>query len=87
MLNHQGWSYVLNGKLAKAPLYDSVETFEKEKNGLFPINAHVDQRGFIWVNLDSSEAPSVSWDSQFKDSDTHPRLEQFNMDDYIFDHT
>ena len=82
-----GWSYGLDGRLAKAPGFQNVETFEKEKNGLFPIHLHIDNRGFIWINLENSESPSVSWDSMFKGSDMHPRLEPFNMDDYAFDHT
>ncbi|KAJ9616571.1 hypothetical protein H2200_000290 [Cladophialophora chaetospira] len=84
---YHGWSYGLDGKLAKAPgVQDRVETFEKEKNGLFPIHVHIDQRGFIWVNLENSETPSVSWESMFQGSDMRPRLEPFNMDEYVFDH-
>jgi phenylpropionate dioxygenase-like ring-hydroxylating dioxygenase large terminal subunit len=59
---YHGWSYGLNGKLSKAPGYQDLEGFNKEKNGLFPIHVHVDVNGFIWVNLDSKEKPERSWD-------------------------
>ena len=84
--SRKGWSYGLDGKLAKAPGVQDVKTFEKAQNGLFPIHVHIDQRGFIWVNLENSETPTVSWGSLFEGSDTHPRLEQFKMDEYVFDH-
>jgi hypothetical protein len=84
--SNTGWSYGLNGKLAKAPLYDTVKGFEKENNGLFPIHVRIDRRGFVWVNLEATETPSIKWESRFEASDTHPRLEEFNMEDYVFDH-
>ncbi|KAK5196860.1 hypothetical protein LTR99_000782 [Exophiala xenobiotica] len=83
---YHGWSYGLDGRLAKAPRFDEVPTFDKTKNGLFPIHVHIDQRGFVWVNLESSETPSVSWESRFAGSDTRDRLAEFNMDEYVFDH-
>ncbi len=81
-----GWSYGLDGRLAKAPRFDDVEGLDKTKNGLFPIHVHIDARGFVWVNLESSETPSVSWESRFAGSDTRDRLAEFNMDEYVFDH-
>jgi phenylpropionate dioxygenase-like ring-hydroxylating dioxygenase large terminal subunit len=72
--------------LAKAPRFDEVPEFDKSKNGLFPVHVHIDQRGFVWVNLESSETPSVSWESRFAGSDTRDRLAEFNMDEYVFDH-
>jgi phenylpropionate dioxygenase-like ring-hydroxylating dioxygenase large terminal subunit len=46
---YHGWSYGLNGKLAKAPGYEGLE-FDKEQNGLFKIHTRVDRNGFVWVS-------------------------------------
>ena len=75
--------------MAKAPRFDSVpeSEFDKSQFNLYKIHMHTDQMGFIWVNLDSSETPAVSWEDQFKDIDTQERLLTYNMDDYIYDHT
>lgn len=82
-----GWSYGLNGKLAKAPRYQELEGFEKEKNGLFPIHVHIDKLGFIWVNLDASQTPTISWKDDFAGVDEQPRLKPFDFSQYRFDHT
>lgn len=81
-----GWSYGLNGKLAKAPRYQELEGFEKEKNGLFPVHVHIDKLGFIWVNLDASETPTVKWEDDFAGVDEQPRLKPFDFFQYRFDH-
>lgn len=81
-----GWSYGLDGKLAKAPKYQETPTFDKLKYGLFRIHVHVDHLGFIWVNLDSEDAPEVSWEQDFSSVDLQPRLQQFDMNKYRFDH-
>lgn len=81
------WSYGFDGKLAKAPKYQELPSFDKSKNSLFKVHVHVDQLGFIWVNLDGAEKPSVPWEEFFAEVDTQPRLEGFNLDDYHFDHT
>lgn len=81
-----GWSYGLNGKLAKAPRYQELEGFEKEKNGLFPVHVHIDKLGFIWVNLDASETPTVKWEDDFAGVDEQPRLKPFDFSQYRFDH-
>lgn len=83
---YHGWSYGLNGKLAKAPGYQDLEDFDKSKNGLLPIHVHVDANGFIWVNLDSSPQPEVSWEEDFKGIDLQERFQDFNFEDYQFDH-
>lgn len=84
----QGWSYGLNGKLAKAPRFDQVPEFDKDRNGLFAIHTHVDRRGFVWVNLDAtnSDSPATPWSEDFLGADTQERLDDFNMDEYSFDH-
>jgi phenylpropionate dioxygenase-like ring-hydroxylating dioxygenase large terminal subunit len=85
-LTDVGWSYGLNGKLAKAPKYQDLEGFEKEKHGLFPIHVHIDKYGFIWVNLEASETPSVPWEKDFAGVDEQSRLKPFDFSQYQFDH-
>lgn len=84
---YHGWSYGLDGKLAKAPKYDELEGFDKSSNGLFPIHVHVDTNGFIWVNLDGQEKPEIAWEDDFAGVDTQERFKQYNFDDYVLDHT
>ncbi|KAF3398370.1 putative dioxygenase subunit alpha YeaW [Penicillium rolfsii] len=83
---YHGWSYGLNGKLAKAPRFDNVPGFSKEDQKLFPVHVHVDALGFIWVNLDSSPNP-VPWEEDFKAVDTQERFQNFDFSQYKFDHT
>ncbi len=83
---YHGWSYGLNGKLAKAPGYQDLPTFEKSQNGLFPIHVHIDVNGFIWVNLDANEKPEISWEADFDGVDQQDRFRAFNFEDYEFDH-
>lgn len=82
-----GWSYGINGKLAKAPRFDTVLEFNTKEYGLYKVHTHIDARGFIWVNLDGAEKPTISWEEQFEGVDTQPRLQNFNMDDYEYDYT
>ncbi|GAB1205015.1 hypothetical protein APSETT445_003681 [Aspergillus pseudonomiae] len=82
-----GWSYGLDGKLAKAPRYQDVEGFEKEKMSLYPIHIHIDHLGFVWVNLEAGSRPSVSWEEDFEGVDQQPRLQGFDLSQYHFDHT
>jgi phenylpropionate dioxygenase-like ring-hydroxylating dioxygenase large terminal subunit len=81
-----GWSYGFDGKLAKAPKYQEVPSFDKTQNTLFKVHVHVDHLGFIWVNLDSSEEPEIPWAKFFASVDQQPRLQPFTMSDYRFDH-
>jgi phenylpropionate dioxygenase-like ring-hydroxylating dioxygenase large terminal subunit len=83
---YHGWSYGLDGKLAKAPKYDEFEGFDKSQNGLFPIHVRVDASGFVWVNLDSKETPEVPWEEDFNGVDTQERYKVYNFDDYVLDH-
>ncbi|KAF5644095.1 cytochrome P450 monooxygenase oxidoreductase [Fusarium sp. NRRL 52700] len=82
----QGWSYGLDGKLAKAPKYQEVPGFDKSTNNLYPIHVHVDKLGFIWINMDASTTPAIAWEDDFVDVDTQPRLQPFDMEAYYFDH-
>ncbi|KAG8532529.1 uncharacterized protein KY384_002406 [Bacidia gigantensis] len=84
---YHGWSYGLNGKLAKAPGYQELTGFDKDTNGLFPIHVHIDTLGFIWVNLDGKPTPEVAWEDDFAGIDKQERYTQYNFDDYVFDHT
>ncbi|KAF5646493.1 cytochrome P450 monooxygenase oxidoreductase [Fusarium tjaetaba] len=77
-----GWSYGLNGQLAKAPGYDDMKGFDKTNNGLLPVDA----KGFIWINLDSSNTPE-DFATEFKNIDQMARHKGFNFEDYRFDHT
>ncbi|WZH48542.1 Rieske 2Fe-2S iron-sulfur domain-containing protein [Fusarium acuminatum] len=83
---YHGWSYGLNGQLAKAPGYDDMKGFDKANNGLLRVHVHVDAKGFIWVNLDASKTPE-DWSTEFKNIDKMARHEPFNFEDYHFDHT
>lgn len=83
---YHGWSYGFDGHLAKAPKFDQVPGFDKSTQGLYPIHVHVDKRGLVWVNLEASETPSVPWGETFNTADAEPRLDNFNMDEYVFDH-
>ena len=85
---YHGWSYGLDGKLAKAPNYQELDGFDMSLNGLFPIHVHIDVQGFIWVNFDAQKSePEVRWEDDFVDVDKQERFEDFNFDDYVLDHT
>lgn len=84
---YQGWSYGLDGSLAKAPKYQELDGFDKSQNGLLPIHTRTDVNGFLWVNLDSKVEPEVAWEDDFVDVDKQARFDQFNFDDYELDHT
>lgn len=51
------------------------------------IHTRVDRNGFIWINMDPKKEPEVSWEDRFDHVDEQTRFEQFNFDDYVFDHT
>ncbi|KAL2067830.1 hypothetical protein VTL71DRAFT_15928 [Oculimacula yallundae] len=84
---YHGWSYGLNGKLAKAPSYQDLPDFDKSKNGLLPIHVHIDKNGFIWVNLDGKAKPEIAWSDDFEGIDELPRYNGVNWDEFEFDHT
>jgi phenylpropionate dioxygenase-like ring-hydroxylating dioxygenase large terminal subunit len=82
---YHGWSYGLDGKLAKAPKYDEFEGFDKSKNGMFPVHVKIDRNGFIYVNLSAAETPEP-WETEFDGIDTQDRWKQYNFEDYFLDH-
>jgi phenylpropionate dioxygenase-like ring-hydroxylating dioxygenase large terminal subunit len=84
---YHGWSYGIDGKLAKAPHFEKFPDFRKEDNSLLPVHVHIDKLGFVWVNLDASQEPSISWETQFRGIDQQERFSHFNFSDYRYDHT
>jgi len=70
---YHGWSYGLDGKLAKAPGYAGLE-FKKEENSLLRCHVKIDRNGFVWVNLDAKETPEVAWEDHFRDVDMYDVL-------------
>ena len=84
---YHGWSYGLNGKLAKAPGYQELDGFDKEQNGLFRIHVKIDINGFIWVNMDAKETPEVSWEEHFRDVDRQERYKAYDFSNYDLHHT
>lgn len=84
---YHGWSYGLNGKLAKAPRFHTVSGFQKENHDLFPVHVHVDALGFVWVNLDATAKPIVAWGDDFEGVDAQERFQAFDFTQYKFDHT
>jgi hypothetical protein len=47
----------------------------------------VDKLGWVWVNLDSAKPPTVPWEENFAGVDQQPRLGEFSMDNFNFDHS
>jgi phenylpropionate dioxygenase-like ring-hydroxylating dioxygenase large terminal subunit len=84
---YHGWSYALNGKLAKAPGYNDIQRFNESQNNLLPIHVYIDAKRFIWVNLDAKATPEIAWSDDFAGIDQLPRHEAFNFDDYKYDHS
>lgn len=84
---YHGWSYGLNGSLAKAPGYQDLGGFDKSKNGMLPVHVHLDHSGFVWINMDAKATPEVAWDDDFEGIDTQERFNIYNFEDYVFDHS
>jgi phenylpropionate dioxygenase-like ring-hydroxylating dioxygenase large terminal subunit len=84
---YHGWSYGLNGKLAKAPGYSDLPTFDKTKNSLFSIHVHIDGNGFVWINLDAKPEPEIAWSDDFAGMENLPRYDGVKWDDFVYDHT
>ncbi|KAI0201589.1 ISP domain-containing protein [Astrocystis sublimbata] len=84
---YHNWTYALNGNLTKAPSYQNIEGFDKSKNGLFPIHVHIDVNGFIWVNLEAKDKPTIAWNDDYNNIDKQDRFKAYDFDNYKFDHT
>ena len=77
----------MSGNLAKAPAFNDASKFDKDQYSLFKIHTRVDKRGFIWINLDSSETP-VPWEEMNDTMDLEPRLDKYDLENmYNYDHT
>jgi choline monooxygenase len=48
---YHGWNYGLDGSLKGMPEFDGVKGFDRQQNGLLPINADIWEK-FVFVNLD-----------------------------------
>ncbi|KEF59059.1 uncharacterized protein A1O9_03902 [Exophiala aquamarina CBS 119918] len=79
---YHGWSYDLNGALTKAPRFtpESVPSFNPSGIRLFPIHVHVDVNGFVYVNLDASRVPEISWEQQYGSLDRQEVLKTSGVD-------
>ncbi|CUS12153.1 unnamed protein product [Tuber aestivum] len=53
---YHGWPYNVQGALIKAPWFEGVEGFDKERNGLFEIHGRTTKEGLVFVNLDVSRS-------------------------------
>ncbi|HTZ96838.1 MAG TPA: aromatic ring-hydroxylating dioxygenase subunit alpha [Terriglobales bacterium] len=53
---YHGWNYGLDGSLKGIPEFEGVKNFEREKNGLVPVNTETWEK-FVFVNLDPSVKP------------------------------
>jgi len=49
---YHGWSYDTRGNLIKAPEFENIAGFEKEKNGLWEVNTEI-REGMVFVNFDA----------------------------------
>ncbi|KAH3681003.1 hypothetical protein WICPIJ_008011 [Wickerhamomyces pijperi] len=76
---YHGWSYNTDGLLSKAPQFDNVQGFEKEKNSLYAINTHVTDQGLIFVNFSKDPQP---FDEFFKGLQTE--FHEFDFSDYEY---
>ena len=53
---YHGWNYGLDGSLKGMPEFDGVKGFDRQQNGLLPVQAQV-WENFVFVNLDPNAAP------------------------------
>ncbi|KAL4795619.1 Rieske [2Fe-2S] iron-sulfur domain-containing protein [Aspergillus venezuelensis] len=84
---YHGWSYNLDGKLTKAPKFEDMAGFDAGEYSLFKIHTHVDKTGFVWVNFDAAETPSISWEKMNGGTDEQERLKDFSLDEYVYHRT
>ena len=48
---YHGWTYDLQGKLIKAPKFDTVQGFPKDEISLYEIYTEIDANGVVFVDL------------------------------------
>ena len=57
---YHGWNYGLDGSLKGMPEFDGVKNFDRQKNGLLPLQADLWEK-FVFVNLDPQAASLASF--------------------------
>ena len=63
-----------------------MDNFDQNQYSLYPVHLRLDRLGFVWVNLESANPPSIPWEDHFDGVDKRPRQKDFSMDDFAFDH-
>lgn len=63
-----------------------IPNFNEIISTLHPIHVRVDDKSFIWINLDAAETPSIPWEEDFNGIDMQERYSIYNFDDYVLDH-
>lgn len=81
---YHGWSYGLNGKLAKAPGYQEMN-LDKDQNSLFRCHTQIDADGFIWINIDARDEPEKPFQEHLSKINAHNDYSEINLEDYTFD--
>ena len=64
---YHGWQYDSQGKLVKAPKFEDMAGFDKQRNGLYEVALGVDAEGFIFVNFKNDAALRPAWTSSPQD--------------------
>jgi len=78
---YHGWSYDTMGRLVKAPEFDNVKGFEKERNGLFEVKTTVSRSGFVMVNHDGSSLNVV--EPKFEDVELAARGQKIEKSKWV----
>ncbi|EJU00742.1 ISP domain-containing protein [Dacryopinax primogenitus] len=74
---YHAWTWNLEGGLIRAPQFKDVPNFNKSDQSLWSVHVHITRGGCIFVNLEASEVPSMSFQQFF------PGLEEL-LDDVDF---
>ncbi|KAI5282029.1 hypothetical protein KEM54_003022 [Ascosphaera aggregata] len=61
--------------------------FAKNMTTVRVAHMHVDKHGFVWINLDSSSKPQVSWQDQASCIDAMEKFKGFSPSDYTYSHS
>lgn len=79
---YHGWSYNTDGALTKAPQFDNVQGFEKEKNSLYPIRCHTTDQGLVFISFDSTEEGPMPFNEWFKGLESE--MHEYDFSDYEY---
>lgn len=77
------WSLNIEGKLIRLP----CKLNRQSHSTVQLAHVHVDSHGFVWVNLDKSEQPRVSWEEQASCVDVMDKFKGFRAADYVYSHS